>query len=64
MLSKRAESFHSWNSFLSELKEILENPESKLDIDKLNSSKFMDTFCNPVPAKKYINTIAQSLMLP
>jgi len=63
MLSKRAECFHSWNSFLSGLKEILQNPESKLDIEKLNSSEFMDTFCNPVPAKKYVNAVKETLEL-
>lgn len=63
MLCKRAECFHNWNSFLSGLKEILENPESKLDIEKLNSSEFMDTFCNPVPAEKYINTVKETLEL-
>jgi len=63
MLSKRAECFHDWNSFRLGLKEILETPNSKLDTTKLNSSEFIDTFCNPLPPDKYTNTIKETLEL-
>ena len=63
MLSKRTECFNNWNSFLSGLKGILENPKLNLNATKLNSSEFVNTYCNPASPEKYVNIIKETFGL-
>ena len=61
ILSKRAECFHTPDDFLTGLKKILDNPHTHLDPSKLSSHDFMNTYCNPVSPKSYIETVKRTL---
>jgi hypothetical protein len=63
MLSKRAECFDTPDDFLAGLKKILDDPQTRLDPSKLSSHDFMNTYCNPVPQKSYLETIKKTLEL-
>jgi hypothetical protein len=57
LLSKRAECFVDYHSYLVSLKNILINPSENLNTEKLNSLDFQNTYCNPVTVSEYNDTI-------
>ncbi|MDP1812022.1 MAG: hypothetical protein Q8K66_11540 [Sediminibacterium sp.] len=63
MLSKRAECFDTPDDFLTGLKKILDDSQTHLAPSKLSSHDFMNTYCNPVPQKSYLETIKKRLEL-
>jgi hypothetical protein len=61
MLSQRAHSFDKWDAFHDGIRKILDDPREHLDAEKINSTDFINSYCNPVSPERFIRTICRTL---